>query len=398
MKKSIFLLFIIFGFGLVTALVFAIDDVPPASPRGFDAAGGTSIYEMVLTWTNPQDEDLDHIDVYLATSGGYIGSVRTTVDALPNTKGQVVLSELGSGIDYFLYLKAVDVAGNESTPTIEIERNTANAADTSSPVAITNFIAQDKNTDGEVILTWTNSSDSDFFQVHIYRATQEYFTPSNENEIITVFGLPNSEGSYTDTGLTNEQTYYYKIRTEDNRGNIQGGLFFPIASAIPTLKELEEEIPEETEEESIEEEEETVEEEVSPEPISEMTVEELKTEITRITALIAQLQVELNKLLVPAYPGCTITSFDRNLRQGISGDDVQCLQIILNATFDTQLAESGVGSPGNETTYFGPLTKAAVIKFQEKYASEVLTPLGLKAGTGFVGSFTRAKLNPLCCK
>jgi len=41
------------------------------------------------------------------------------------------------------------------------------------------------------------------------------------------------------------------------------------------------------------------------------------------------------------------------------------------------------------------MTKSAVIKFQEKYASEILIPIGLSQGTGYVGSITRQKINQL---
>lgn len=129
-----------------------------------------------------------------------------------------------------------------------------------------------------------------------------------------------------------------------------------------------------------------------------LTAEELQAQIDALLAQLADLQAQLAELQgepSPTVTGCTITSFDRNLKQGMSGDDVNCLQIVLNSDPDTQLASSGVGSPGEETSYFGPLTRGGVVKFQEKYADEVLASWGLTAGTGFVGSTTRAKLNEL---
>ena len=57
-------------------------------------------------------------------------------------------------------------------------------------------------------------------------------------------------------------------------------------------------------------------------------------------------------------------TFSRSLYVGVSsGSDVQCLQEYLNAQGHT-IAAFGGGSPGNETTRFGGLTKAAVLKWQ----------------------------------
>lgn len=97
-------------------------------------------------------------------------------------------------------------------------------------------------------------------------------------------------------------------------------------------------------------------------------------------------------------PELTLSStidFSRTLYVGAHGEDVRELQRFLNIDTETVVAETGAGSHGNETNYFGNATKRALIKFQEKYRTEVLAPVGLTFGTGVLGEKTRHKINKL---
>jgi len=87
--------------------------------------------------------------------------------------------------------------------------------------------------------------------------------------------------------------------------------------------------------------------------------------------------------------------FTKYLQYRQTNNDVKRLQIFLNSDPDTKIADTGAGSPGKETNYFGILTYKAVIKFQEKYAKDILDPWGFKKGTGYVGKTTLAKINEL---
>ena len=74
----------------------------------------------------------------------------------------------------------------------------------------------------------------------------------------------------------------------------------------------------------------------------------------------------------------------------MKNEDVKCLQQLL------EILGPEIYPEGLDTGYFGSLTKAAVIRYQNKFADEILTPWDIPSGTGFVGKTTRAKLNELC--
>jgi hypothetical protein len=84
--------------------------------------------------------------------------------------------------------------------------------------------------------------------------------------------------------------------------------------------------------------------------------------------------------------------FDRNLRAGSQGADVRLLQQFLNR-YGFTVAPNGAGSSGNETNYFGPATRSALIRFQEAHAAQILQPSGLTFGTGYFGPATRGFIN-----
>lgn len=80
--------------------------------------------------------------------------------------------------------------------------------------------------------------------------------------------------------------------------------------------------------------------------------------------------------------------FKKDLAPGMEDPDVKALQQYLNA-HGFLVAANGPGSPGNETTYFGPATTAALQKFQA-HAGLVSSGTPSMTGYGRFGPLTRA--------
>jgi len=106
---------------------------------------------------------------------------------------------------------------------------------------------------------------------------------------------------------------------------------------------------------------------------------DLQSQIAALLAQVQSLQAQLKG--VQGGQGDTFCfAFNRNLRIGDSGTDVEALRKVLGL-------ESG--------TEFSEAVAAAVVGFQEKYADQILKPNNLARGSGYVGFSTRTKLNQL---
>ncbi len=118
-------------------------------------------------------------------------------------------------------------------------------------------------------------------------------------------------------------------------------------------------------------------------------------EINRLLAIIDSLKKQIAAIIA-----------QKNGQSGAGSN--YCLQINSNLSFGMQnsneirclqefLKKQGadIYPEGFVTGNFGNLTRLAVIKFQERYAPEILAPIGLSNGTGYVGERTKQKINQI---
>lgn len=113
------------------------------------------------------------------------------------------------------------------------------------------------------------------------------------------------------------------------------------------------------------------------------TEAEMQAQIAALLAQIAALQASMSG------GGSTTScySFTTDLTLGSNGEAVRALQVFLNNK-GYAVATSGPGSKGNETTYFGGLTRTALAKYQ--------AAMGISPAVGYFGPITRAKVNADC--
>jgi hypothetical protein len=175
----------------------------PAAPTNL-AATLQAGPQIRVTWSDNANNETSYVLVRTVN-----GTILTTTLGV-NTTSYVDTGVL-PGNTYTYQVAAVNVAGTTASPT------TAGVIVPSVPAAPTNFAAANGPNGGgnsrSIILTWTDNSNNET-GFTIQRATNAGFTGNSVN---TVTVGPNLT-TLTQTGLTRNTAYYYRIRA--NNGTI----------------------------------------------------------------------------------------------------------------------------------------------------------------------------------
>jgi len=148
--------------------------------------------------------DVDHYNVYWNT---YEGFKPDPSKMFSTTETSIHHSNLVDGQTYYYIVRTVDAAGNENKQ--DDLTSVSAVADTSPPGAPTN-LKTFRLEDGRIKLDWDAPSGEAPYRYNIYRSTapraQSYRYP---------FGMAFAETEWIDENVTDEQRYFYVVRSAD---------------------------------------------------------------------------------------------------------------------------------------------------------------------------------------
>ena len=173
-------------------------DNPPADPTGLTAT--ESDQQVALDWADNSESDLDGYNVYRSLSSG---NYTAALNPSPISTSNYTDTGLTNGTTYYYVVRAVDLGANESG-----DSNEASATPNAPPAMPANLAS----TPGDrlVDLNWDDNAEGDLDGYNVYRSLNSggpWGTPVNGSLVST--------SNYTDTGLTNNTTYYYVVTAVD---------------------------------------------------------------------------------------------------------------------------------------------------------------------------------------
>lgn len=329
---------------------FEVSYVPPdtTSPVISAVASSTAVTTATITWTT--DEVADSQVLYGLTDS--YGST-TTLDSTLTSTHSVSIFSLSATTTYHFKVRSTDASGNLASSTDYVFITTS-TADTTGPV-ISSIASSTAVTTATI--TWTTDEVADS-QV-VYGLTSAYGSTTTLDSTFT------TSHSVSLTGLSEATTYHFKILTSDAGGNITSSTdniltttSTPISPAVTT---------------------------------GSSGGGGAAFPVSKVPIVVAPVSVPVSVSVAPCVPKILTTKkyLTYSLRRGAKNIPAEVRRL------QTFLREYEGFADLPSTGFFGPLTEKMVIKFQEKYAKDVLKPWGLTKGTGRVMSMTVKKINEL---
>jgi fibronectin type 3 domain-containing protein len=180
------------------------DSVPPLPPTGLKAVA-ISNSEIQLKWDANTDLDFEGYDIFINTTTNLTGYDYEVIHKIMGNDTSYLVSNLTEEVTYQFRLKAFDEVPNDS---LFSEIASATTPDETPPPAPTNLTVFNA-TVNSLTITWKIDPLSDVVGYLLNRSYSE----SGPYDLINP--EPITDTQYTDTGLDENTTYYYKIRAID---------------------------------------------------------------------------------------------------------------------------------------------------------------------------------------
>ena len=187
----------------VTQPIIVKGNTAPAKVTELVATAGNG--KIILAWTNPADEDFFGVRISEKSNGGTLSN---TV-FLQNPANTFTVSELANGTAYEFSVIALDKALNESGAATA-SGTPVDSADETPPENVTELTVVAN--DGNAVISWTNSSDADFAGVEVSA------NPSAGTLSHAVF-LESPASTFTVSELANGTDYEFSVIALDETLN-----------------------------------------------------------------------------------------------------------------------------------------------------------------------------------
>jgi fibronectin type 3 domain-containing protein len=188
----------------------SLENIPPTAPQNLIVTDSSN-QTIALKWRKNTEIDFQRYRIYRGTSPNPSTQIDSTSGGITDTTR--AYSGLVNGTRYYFRVKAVDIAGNESGYSNEVN---AASADRIAPAVPQNLVVIDSSTQ-TITIAWQKNTEPDFQRYQIYCE----FTPNpTTSATSTTGGITDTTKTFN--GLVNGMRYYFRVTAVDIAGNESG--------------------------------------------------------------------------------------------------------------------------------------------------------------------------------